>query len=104
MTYHYFNCPNTFANASATCQSMGGFLTSYTNAAEQNDLESWFIGKVGEAHASRKACLLADCRHHLSCMDASSAGWMMLEGMGHVTADWQLASMAVHVLKHSPDY
>jgi hypothetical protein len=61
MTYHYFNCPTNFGNASAMCQSMRGFLTSYTSAAEQHDVESWFIqkvgpGAVGSSHGWEQSC------------------------------------------------
>jgi hypothetical protein len=82
MTYHYFNCPNTFANASATCQSMGGFLTSYTSAAEQSDVESWFIRKVRQMARMPTDCLSTACvscsARSVPCMLVCSEGQVLL--------------------------
>jgi hypothetical protein len=69
MEYYYFNCPAPYATASSTCQAMGGFLTSWTSAAEQADVEGYFISKVLCGMALVSGWLLAvrlDGRWHCS--------------------------------------
>jgi hypothetical protein len=59
MTYHYFNCPTTNANAThvPVHRSLPHLLHQHSGAERCGELVHW-QGEASEAHAPRKACLL----------------------------------------------
>ena len=46
MTYVYGTCGTNYQSANAQCQALGGLLTSWATAAEQQDVEQYFISAV----------------------------------------------------------
>ncbi len=64
VTFAFFPYKTASPNAEQACSTIGGHLAAFTSAAEQSEVEQYYISKVGPC----SSCCCAACQGHEHCL------------------------------------